>query len=95
MSTPPKPSPIPDGWLEILLKAKLIIDEKHVDIFKLPPELIEENYDPDINDTEKNKEDRDLEVEVEEDFDIIDKVEEYFDNGDVIFTDYDEDIEKE
>lgn len=79
----------------MLLKAKLITDEKHVDIFKLPPELIEENYDSDINDTEKNKEDRDLEVEVEEDFDIIDKVEEYFDNGDVIFTDYDEDIEKE
>ena len=46
LSTLPKPSSFPYGGLEIMLKTKLIIDEKHDDILKQLRELIEENYDP-------------------------------------------------
>ena len=95
LSTRPKPSPISSGGLEIMLKAKLIIDEKHGDILKHLRQLIEKNYDPDINDTEKNEEGKHLEVEVEEDFDINHKVGVDFDIGDVIFIEDEEDIEKE
>lgn len=52
---------------------------------------MEENYDPDIKDTEKNEEDEDLEVE--KDFDINGKVEENFDIGVVIFINDDKNIE--
>ena len=41
--------------MEIMLKAKLIIDEKHDDILKYLRELIEENYNPDISDTKKKQ----------------------------------------
>ena len=41
--------------MEIMLKAKLIIDEKHDDILKHLRELIEENYNPDISDTKKKQ----------------------------------------
>ena len=68
-----------------MLKAKLIIDEKHGDILKHLRELIEENYDADINDTEKKEEEGDIEVEIEEEFDI----------ADIIFIDDDEDNNKE
>ena len=68
-----------------MLKAKLIIDEKHGDILKHLRELIEENYDADINNTEKKEEEGDIEVEIEEEFDI----------ADIIFIDDDEDNNKE
>ena len=68
-----------------MLKAKLIIDEKHGDILKHLRELIEENYDADINNTEKKEEEGDIEVEIEEELDI----------ADIIFIDDDEDNNKE
>ena len=68
-----------------MLKAKLIIDEKHGDILKHLRELIEENYDADINNTEKKEEEGDIEVKIEEEFDI----------ADIIFIDDDEDNNKE
>ena len=77
-----------------MLKAKLIVKEKHGDILKQLRDRIEENCNPDISNTEKNEEDGDLEHEVQEDFDINDKTEGDFDIGDVIFTDDDKDIEK-
>ena len=61
LSTPPKPSPIPSGGLETMLKPKLFIDQKHGDILKHLRELIDEYCDQDINDTEKNQGDGDLE----------------------------------
>ena len=85
LSTRSKPSPFRSRGLEIMLKAKLIIDEKHGDILKHLRELIEENYDADINDTEKKEEEGDIEVEIEEEFDI----------ADIIFIDDDEDNNKE
>ena len=78
-----------------MLKAKLIIKEKHGDILKQLRDRIEENCNPDISNTEKNEEDGDLEHEVQEDFAINDKTEGNFDIGDVIFIDDDKDIEKE
>ena len=36
----PLPSPIPSGGLEIMLKAKLTIDEKHAQIIKYFQQLI-------------------------------------------------------
>ena len=78
-----------------MLKAKLIIKEKHGDILKQLRDRIEENCNPDISNTEKNEEDGDLEHEVQEDFAINDKTEGDFDIGDVIFIDDDKDIEKE
>ena len=51
----PKPFLISSGAMEIMLKAKLIIDEKHDDILKHLRELIEENYNPDISDTKKKQ----------------------------------------
>ena len=68
-----------------MLKAKLIIDEKHGDILKHLRELIEENYDVDINNTEKKEEEGDIEVKIEEEFDI----------ADIIIIDDDEDNNKE
>ena len=87
LSTGPNSSPILNGRLKIIFKAKLIIDGKHVEILELPSPflcaLIQENCGPDINNTEKNKYEKDLEVEVEEYFDISDDAEEDFDIGDI------------
>ena len=54
LSTQPKPSPIQNGGLKIVVKAKLIIDEKYGDISKHPREIIGKNYVADISNTKKN-----------------------------------------
>ena len=43
LSIRPLPPPIPSGGLEIMLKAKLTIDEKHAQILKYLQQLIAEN----------------------------------------------------
>ena len=40
------PSPIPSGGLEIMLMAKLTIDEKDAKILKYLQQIITENYEP-------------------------------------------------
>ena len=45
----PLPSPIPSGGLEIMLTARLTIDEKHTNILKYLSQLIAENYKPETD----------------------------------------------
>ena len=45
----PLPSPTPSGGLEILLTAKLTIDEKHMNIVKCSSQRIAENYKPETD----------------------------------------------
>ena len=84
------PSPIPSGGLEIMLMAKLTIDEKDAKILKYLQQLIAENYEPktdienDETDTEANITDQSHENEKEEGHDI----------DDVIFIDDDTDKEE-
>ena len=71
LSVRPLPSPIPSGGLEIMLMAKLTIDEKDAKILKYLQQLIAENYEPktvienDETDTEANITDRSNENEKE------------------------------
>ena len=58
LSIRPLPSPIPSGALEIMLKAKLTIDEKDAQILKYLQQLIAENYEPNT-DIENDKTDTD------------------------------------
>ena len=61
LSVRPLPSPISSGGLEIMLMAKLTIDEKDAKILKYFQQLIAENYEPktvienDETDTETNR----------------------------------------
>ena len=88
LSIRPLPSPIQSGELEIMLKAKLTIDEKHTKILKHLQQLMAENYEPnndietDETDTESDITDQHLE-EGENDID------------EVIFIDDDTDNEEE
>ena len=90
-SVRPLPSPIPSGGLEIMLMAKLTIDEKDAEILKYLQQLIAENYEPktvienDETDTETNITDQSHENEKEEGHDI----------DDLIFIDDDTDKEEE
>ena len=87
LSTRPLPSPIPRG-LEIMLKAKLTIDEKHAQILKYLQQLIVENYEPNT----------DIETdETETESDITDQrlEEEENDMDEVIFIDDDTENEEE
>ena len=78
LSIRPLPSPIPSGGLEIMLMAKLTIDEKDAKILKYLQQLIAENYEPktvtenDKTDTETNITDLSHENEKEEGHDIND-----------------------
>ena len=71
LSVRPLPSPIPSGGLEIMLMAKLTIDEKDAKILKYLQQLIAENYEPktvienDETDTEANIKDQSHENEKE------------------------------
>ena len=90
LSVRPLPSPIPSGGLEIMLMAKLTIDEKDAKILKYLQQLIAENYEPktvienDETDTEANITDRSHENEKEG-----------HDIDDLIFIDDDTDKEEE
>ena len=88
LSIRPLPSPIPSGGLEIMLKAKLTIDEKHAQILKYIQQLISENYEPNT----------DIETdETDTKSDITDEQLEEEENGidEVIFRDDDSDNEEE
>ena len=66
------PSSIPSGGLEIMLKAKLIIDEKHAQILKYLQQLIAENCETctDIETDQTGITDQQLE-EKEDDIDEV------------------------
>ena len=84
----PLPYQIPSGGLEIMLKAKLTIDEKHAKILKYLQQLIVENYEPNT----------DIETdETDTEWDITDQQleEEENDIDEVIFIDDDTDNEEE
>ena len=61
LSIQPLPSPIPSGWLEIMLKAKLKIDEKHAQILKYLQQLIAESYKPNT-DVKTDETDTELDI---------------------------------
>ena len=90
MSVRRLPSPIPSGGLEIMLMAKLKIDEKDAKILKYLQQLIAENYEPktvienDETYTERNITYQSHENEKEEGHDI----------DDLIFIDDDTDKEE-
>ena len=89
LSVRPLRSPIPSGGLEIMLMAKLTINEKDTKILKYLQQLIEENYEPetDLSETDAETPDRLLETcEIEE---------EEHEVGDVIFIDDEEEDEDE
>ena len=88
LSIRPLPSPIQSEELEIMLKAKLTIDEKHTKILKHLQQLIAENYEPN-NDIETD--------ETHTESDITDQRLEEGENdiGEVIFIDDDTDTEEE
>ena len=73
-------SPVPSGGLEIMLMAKLTLDEKDAKILKYLQQLTAENYEPktaienDENDTETNITDQSHENEKEEGHDIDDLI---------------------
>ena len=91
LSVKPKSSPIPSGGLEIILRVKFSIDEKHANILKHLRQLIEENYELDI---ESNCSDGILDLQLEKDEDDGDDDDD--DDVDVLFIDDDsDDIENE
>ena len=84
----PLPSSIRSAGLEIILKAKLTIDEKHAQILKYLQQLIMENCKPntDIETDETDTESQITDQQLEEQENFIDKV---------IFIDDDTDNEEE
>ena len=76
LSIRPLPSQIPSGGLEIMLKAKLTIDEKHAQILKYLQQLIVENYEPktDIETDETDTESDIIDQQLEEEENGIDEV---------------------
>ena len=84
----PLPSSIRSAGLEIMLKAKLTIDEKHAQILKYLQQLIMENCKPntDIETDETDTESQITDQQLEEQENFIDKV---------IFIDDDTDNEEE
>ena len=88
LSIRPLPSSMPSGGLEIMLKAKLTIDEKHAQILRYLQQLIAENYEPNT-DTETDETDAESDItdqQLEEEENDIDEA---------IFTDDDTDNEEE
>ena len=89
LSVRPLRSPIPSGGLEIMLMAKLTINEKDIKILKYLQQLIKENYKPetDFNETDAETPDQLLETgKIEEEEHEVD---------DVIFIEDEEDEEEE